>query len=93
MGCEPVLVALKLTTAPDICGDVGLSLGWGPTKTKLVLPTDCDPEGLLLSRKLRGEPLPDIVQGFKACLGVPRAAPYERREFHLGCPTSYSTPP
>jgi hypothetical protein len=72
MGGEPVLVALTLTTAPHVYGDVGLSLGWGPKNGELVLPTGCDPGHLLLPCNPRGEPLPNIVQGFEACLGLPR---------------------
>jgi len=68
----PVQVAGALTTALGIYANVGLSIGWGPKKTELVLPTDCDPEELPIPRNPRGKPLPDIVQGFKACLGVPR---------------------
>ena len=71
MGGQPVLVAHTLTSAYVIYADVGLSLGWLSKKTKLVLPAGCEHGGLLLSRNLRGDPLPDIVQGFKACLGVP----------------------
>ena len=51
---------------------VGLQLGWGPKKTELVLPLNCDPDSLPLPRDPAGHPLPDIVSGFKACLGVPR---------------------
>ena len=65
-------VADALTTAPCIYANVGLSIGWGPKKAELVLPTDCDPEKLPIPRNPRGEPLPDIVHGFKACLGIPR---------------------
>ena len=37
MGGQPVLVAHTLTLVLGIYADVGLSLGWGPKKTKLVL--------------------------------------------------------
>jgi len=52
---------------------VGLHLGWGPMKTELVLPPSCDPDDeILLPRDNDGRPLPNVVQGFKACLGAPR---------------------
>ena len=72
MGGTPVQVADALTAAHGIYASVGLSIGWGPKKTELVLPTDCDPEELPISRNPRGEPLSDIVHGFKACMWVPR---------------------
>jgi hypothetical protein len=71
-GGKPVKVADALTAAPDIYGDVGLSIGWGLKKTELYLPSECDPEELPIPCILRGVPLLDIVEGFKACLGVPR---------------------
>jgi hypothetical protein len=51
---------------------VGLQLGWGPKKTEMVLPGDCDPDSLPLPREHAGRLLPDVVTGFKVCLGVPR---------------------
>ena len=47
-------------------------MGWGPKKTELVLPLNCDPDSLPLLRDPANHPLPDIVLGFMACLGVPR---------------------
>ena len=61
MGSAPVQVADALTTAPGIYANVSLSIGLGPKKTELVLPTDCDPEEQPIPRNPRGEPLPDIV--------------------------------
>ena len=65
-------MADALTAAHDIYANFGLSIGWGPKKIKLVLPADCDPEELPIPRNPRSEHLPNIVHGFKACLGVPR---------------------
>jgi hypothetical protein len=83
MGGEPVHVAHTLAAALDIYTNVGLQLGWGPKKKELVLPSDCDPDCLPLPHNLRCEPLPDIVQGFKVCLGVPRH-PTGNNDFILG---------
>ena len=69
MGGKPVQVSDALTSAHGIYANVGLSIGWGPKKKELVLPTDCDPEELPITRNPRGESLPDIVKGFKAFLG------------------------
>jgi len=72
MGGLPVYVAQALTEAVDLYRMVGLTLGWGPKKTELVLPIDCDPSSLPLPCDISGRPLPEVVSGFKACLGVPR---------------------
>ena len=44
----------------------------GPLKTELQVPEGCDPDSLPLPLHNYGRPLPAIVPGFKACLGVPR---------------------
>jgi hypothetical protein len=72
MGGRPVKVALTLSVAPDLYIMVGMQLGWGPTKTELILPGTCDPERLPLPRDAPDKPLPDVIHGFKTCLGVPR---------------------
>ncbi len=72
MGGVPTSVARVLTQASTLYAMVGLQLGWGPKKPELVPPPSCDPDELLLARDTDGRPLRDVVQGFKACLGVPR---------------------
>jgi hypothetical protein len=72
MGGLPVNVARTLTAAIILYRMIGLTLGWGPKKTKLVLPTNCDPSDHPLPRDVSCRPLPDVVTGFKACMGVPR---------------------
>jgi hypothetical protein len=72
MGGTPPNISHILTKSHGVYGAASITLGRGPKKIELVLPTDCDPDDLLLPRNLRGEPHPDIVPGFKACLGVPR---------------------
>ncbi len=72
MGITPPNIAHTLTQAHIIFEAAGITLGWGPKKTKLVLLTECDLDDLLLSRNQRGEPFLDIAPGFKACLGVSR---------------------
>jgi hypothetical protein len=72
MGGLPANVARAMSDAILLYNMIGLTLGWGPKKTKLILPTDCDPSDLTLPRDASDRPLPDVVTGFKACLGVPR---------------------
>jgi len=74
LGGVPSNVALALAVAPGMYRLIGLSLGWGPRKTKLELPPRCDPENLPLPRDASGKPLLAVVSSFKACLGVPRHA-------------------
>ena len=59
-------VACALTAA------IGLDRRVRPPKTELVLPSECDHGDLSLPRDVSGMPLPDVVTGFKAYLGVPR---------------------
>ena len=70
-GGVPTKVALALSVASDLYAMDGLQLGWGPKKTKLVLPSGCDLDSLPLPRDPEGRSLQDIVIGFKACLSIP----------------------
>ena len=72
IGGQPPNVASALTASIDLYRMIGLTLGWGPKKTELILPIDCNPDDLHLPRDTSGRPLPDVVSGFRACLGVPR---------------------
>ncbi len=72
MGGLPANVARALTNAIDLYRMIGLTLGWGPKKTELILPDDCDSTNLPLPRDVFVRSLPEVVSGFKACLGVPR---------------------
>ncbi len=65
-------MALALDVATGLYAMIGLSLGWGPRKTELQLLLTCDQDTLPLPRNEAGLPLPEVVSGFKACLGVPR---------------------
>ncbi len=65
-------VALALDAASDIHAMIGLSLGWGPRKIELHLPANCDHDNLPLPRDESSRLLPELVEGFRACLGVPR---------------------
>ena len=68
----PVNVAATILAAPSLYTKVGLRIGWGPAKSKLVLPPDVDPDTLTLPRGKDGSILPHLVQGLEACLGIPR---------------------
>jgi len=46
-------------------------MGWGPRKTDLQIPVDSDLDSFPLPRDDSGRPLPEVVNGFKACLDVP----------------------
>ena len=72
MGGLPMNVALALDAASDIHAMIGLSLGWGPRKIELHLPANCDHDNLPLPRDESSRLLPELVEGFRACLGVPR---------------------
>ena len=72
LGGVPWNVALALDAASGLYVMIELSLGWSPRKTELQLLVDCDHDNLPLPRDESGIPLPDVVNGFKACLGVPR---------------------
>ena len=63
-----------LSTALGIYMKVDIRSGWGPCKTELILPPDCDPEDFLSLMDILGEGLPHIVPGVSACLGVARHA-------------------
>jgi hypothetical protein len=64
-------VALALDAASVLYAMIGLSLGWGPRKTELQLLVECEHDHLPLPRDKSGRPLPEVVNGFRACLGVP----------------------
>ena len=51
---------------------IGLSLGWRPRKIKMEILVGCDLDNLPLSRHDSNRPLLEVVNGFKACIGVPR---------------------
>jgi hypothetical protein len=72
----PWNVALALDAASDLYAMIRLSLGWGPRNTELQLLVDYDHDHLPLPRDESSKPLPEVVNGFKACLGVPRHPTY-----------------
>jgi hypothetical protein len=65
-------MAEVLHHAPGIFGKVGLSIGYGPGKTELILPKDCPREAFPYPLDDPQVPAPHVVDGFKTCLGVPR---------------------
>ena len=69
---DPVLAAVALSEAPPLYGKIGLRIGWGRDKTELCLPPGVDPRDLPLPRDDQGNLLPHLVDGFDACLGIPR---------------------
>ena len=68
----PMNVAAMISAAPALYTKVGLRIGHGPAESELTLPSDVDPETLLLLRGEDGSILPHLVQGLEACLDVPR---------------------
>jgi hypothetical protein len=56
----------------------------GPKKKELALPCGCKPWSLLLSRDNLGQPLPNVVPCFKACMGVPLNQTSERGIIYYG---------
>ena len=65
-------MAVVLEEAPGIFGKVGLRLGYGPGKTKLILPQECSKEEFPFPLDNPTAPNLQVVTGFKFCLGVPR---------------------
>ena len=61
-----------LVAAPSIYRKVGLRIGGGQGKTKLILPSHCDPEAFLHQLDEYTRRLRHIVPCFSACLDVPR---------------------
>ena len=68
----PVLAAGAISAAPLLYGKIGLQIGWGRDKTELALPPGVQHQELHLPRDDQGLPLPRLVDGFDACLGIPR---------------------
>jgi len=69
---EPDKMAKVLHHAPAIFGRVGLRIGVGQGKTKLILPRSYDRSLFQYPLDSPGVPSPHVVQGFSSCLGVPR---------------------
>jgi len=67
-------MSIALAAALAIYMKVGLRIGWGPGKTKLILPPQCDPDAFMQQLDSSGEGLPHIVPGFNTCLSAPRHA-------------------
>jgi len=69
---EPDKMAEVLAHAPIIYGKVGMKIGYGPGKTKLILPRDYDREDFPYPLDDPSVLVPHVVTGFMTCLGVPR---------------------
>jgi hypothetical protein len=61
-----------LHEAPGIFGKVGLRIGYGLEKTELILPKDCPREAFRYPLDDPQVPAPQVVDGFKSCMGVPK---------------------
>ncbi len=64
-------MAIALHHAPGIFKKVGLGLGYGPGKTELMLPGGCAREDFPFPLDDPDTAAPQVVEGFKSCLGVP----------------------
>ncbi len=65
-------MATALQHAPGIFAKVGLRLGYGPGKTELILPKGCSRQDFPFPLDDPDVAAPQVVVGFKSCLGVPR---------------------
>ena len=65
-------MAVVLEEAPVSFGKVGLRLRHGPGKTELILPQGCSKEEFPFPLDNHAIPAPQVVVGFKSCLGFPR---------------------
>ena len=71
---DPVIMPIALTPAHAIYLRMGIRIAWGPDKTELVLPIECNPKDFPTHLDSLGEGLPHIVVVFTAWHGVPRHA-------------------
>ena len=69
---EPDKIDEILTQAPAIFDKVGLKIGYGPGKTDLALPRGYETQECPYPLADPEVPAPNVVLGFKACLGVLR---------------------
>jgi hypothetical protein len=60
-------MAVVLQKAPGILGKVGLSLGYGPGKTELILSEGCSREEFPFPLDDPEVPAPQVVAGFSSC--------------------------
>ena len=65
-------MATSLQQAPGIFAKVGLRLGYGPRKTELILPKGYSRQNFPFPRDDPDVAAPQVIAGFKSCLGVPR---------------------
>ncbi len=69
---EPDKIADVLATGSTaFYGKDGLKLGYGPGKTKIILPQGYDREEFPYPLDDPSVQAPQVVTGFKSCLGVP----------------------
>ena len=67
---SPVILAAVLKELTPLYRLVGI--GWGNGKTEFWLPRGYQVDSLDIPRAATGAPLPAVVEGFTACLGIPR---------------------
>ena len=65
-------MATVMHQAPDIFNKVGLRIDYGPGKTELILPKGCSRQDFPFPLDDPHVAAPQLVAGFKSCLGVPR---------------------
>jgi hypothetical protein len=65
-------MATVMHQAPGIFGKVRLRIDYGPRKTELILPRDCSRQNFPFPLDDPQVQAPQVVAGFKSCLGVPR---------------------
>ena len=69
---EPEKMAEVLAQASGIFGRVKLRIGFGPGKTKIIIPKSYERNIFPYPVNSPGTVAPHVVQGFSSCLGVPR---------------------
>ena len=65
-------MATVLQQAPGIFRKVGMRIGYGPGKTKLILTQGCSREEFPFPLDDPAVPALNVYDGLKSCLGVPR---------------------
>ncbi len=69
---EPEKMVAALAHAPAIFGKVGLRVGLGHAKIKMILPVGYDMDRFPYPMDNPGVATPHVVSGFSSCLGAPQ---------------------
>jgi hypothetical protein len=83
---KPEKLSTVLTQAPETYGKVGPRLGYGPKKTEPIIIQGFDRAVFPYALDDPTVMAPQVVDGFKACMGVPRHHANDQT-FIIKCPS------